>query len=217
MRTLRTATTTAASGMLLAGSIIMAGPASAQDLDCKDFNSQAGAQEHLRENPSDPNGLDGDDNVGLACETFDYDDPARDENPVDRSGSDDGGSDDGGDTGTDDQDCADFATRAEAQAHFDVDPSDPDRLDSDNDGIACESAFPVGNASEGGDGSGSGANGEGGGEPNQQVENMPEGGPELGGDATSGVENTGLLAAGGLALVVGAGGLVLARRNNASV
>lgn len=37
-----------------------------------------------------------------------------------------------------DLDCADFATQAEAQAEFDADPSDPNGLDADSDGIACE-------------------------------------------------------------------------------
>ena len=37
-----------------------------------------------------------------------------------------------------DRDCADFATQAEAQAVLDVDSSDPNRLDADNDGEACE-------------------------------------------------------------------------------
>ncbi|MQA07980.1 MAG: hypothetical protein GEU98_05370 [Pseudonocardiaceae bacterium] len=35
-------------------------------------------------------------------------------------------------------DCADFATPGEAQATLDSDPSDPHRLDADNDGLACE-------------------------------------------------------------------------------
>ncbi|TLW93906.1 excalibur calcium-binding domain-containing protein [Saccharomonospora piscinae] len=37
-----------------------------------------------------------------------------------------------------DLDCANFSTQAEAQAEFDRDPSDPHRLDADDDGIACE-------------------------------------------------------------------------------
>jgi hypothetical protein len=37
-----------------------------------------------------------------------------------------------------DYDCADFATQQEAQAVLNADPSDPNRLDGDNDGIACE-------------------------------------------------------------------------------
>lgn len=37
-----------------------------------------------------------------------------------------------------DLDCADFASQAEAQAHLNADPSDPDGLDADGDGKACE-------------------------------------------------------------------------------
>ncbi|WP_020121844.1 hypothetical protein [Streptomyces canus] len=40
-----------------------------------------------------------------------------------------------------DLDCADFAFQEDAQAEFDLDRSDPDRLDEDqgpDDGIACE-------------------------------------------------------------------------------
>jgi hypothetical protein len=65
-------------------------PAFAQDedprvgLDCSDFNSQAEAQAELRSDPSDPHVLDEDDGPddGIACETYPYDDPARDEIPV---------------------------------------------------------------------------------------------------------------------------------------
>jgi hypothetical protein len=34
--------------------------------------------------------------------------------------------------------CGDFASQAHAQAVLRADPSDPNRLDTDNDGIACE-------------------------------------------------------------------------------
>ena len=37
-----------------------------------------------------------------------------------------------------DLDCSDFATQEEAQAEYNTDPSDPNGLDADNDGIACE-------------------------------------------------------------------------------
>ncbi|SDO46206.1 excalibur calcium-binding domain-containing protein [Geodermatophilus sp. DSM 45219] len=37
-----------------------------------------------------------------------------------------------------DRDCPDFASQAAAQAAFDAVPGDPERLDADNDGIACE-------------------------------------------------------------------------------
>ena len=39
---------------------------------------------------------------------------------------------------TSDRDCKDFATQAEAQAVLDADPSDPNGLDRDNDGMACD-------------------------------------------------------------------------------
>ncbi len=38
----------------------------------------------------------------------------------------------------DDQDCFDFPSQAAAQQHLRQDPSDPDKLDPDGDGIACE-------------------------------------------------------------------------------
>ncbi|MYW70486.1 calcium-binding protein [Streptomyces sp. SID8379] len=37
-----------------------------------------------------------------------------------------------------DKDCADFSSQAQAQAWFDTHPGDPDRLDRDRDGQACE-------------------------------------------------------------------------------
>lgn len=62
--------------------------ADAQDdeelLFCEDFDSQAEAQQHLREDPSDPDELDeeeGEDD-GIACETISYDNPEEDLNPV---------------------------------------------------------------------------------------------------------------------------------------
>lgn len=100
------------------------------DLDCADFGSQAEAQQNLRANPSDPNNLDAEGD-GVACETFDY--PAgtpRDETPVT------GSQQPGGDL-----DCPDFASQPEAQAAYNQDPSDPNRLDADNDGEACEEYF----------------------------------------------------------------------------
>src|SRR5215217_306363 len=41
-------------------------------------------------------------------------------------------------TSTEDLDCASFATQQEAQAELERDPSDPNNLDADNDGEACE-------------------------------------------------------------------------------
>ncbi len=51
-----------------------------------------------------------------------------------------------------DLDCADFATQAQAQAELEADPSDPNGLDADDDGIACETAgLPPGGGGGGGD------------------------------------------------------------------
>jgi endonuclease YncB( thermonuclease family) len=48
-----------------------ASPASAQDRDCSDFDTQAEAQDFFEQaGPGDPHGLDGDDD-GVACETND--------------------------------------------------------------------------------------------------------------------------------------------------
>jgi Excalibur calcium-binding domain len=44
-----------------------------------------------------------------------------------------------------DQNCDDFPSQAAAQAHLDADPSDPDNLDADDDGVACEN-FDYGDA-----------------------------------------------------------------------
>ena len=46
-----------------------AAPAQTGDLDCADFASQADAQAELRANPSDPHGLDGNNDDGIACES----------------------------------------------------------------------------------------------------------------------------------------------------
>jgi len=108
-------------------SLLLAGSATAQEqYDCGDFDSQAEAQRELNRDRSDPSNLDA-DNDGIACETYPYDD--------------NGG---GGGGGNGDLDCADFANQQQAQAEFDRDPSDPNRLDADNDDKACEE-YPYGN------------------------------------------------------------------------
>ena len=40
-----------------------------------------------------------------------------------------------------DRDCSDFASQADAQAALDSQVGDPERLDADDDGIACETQF----------------------------------------------------------------------------
>ena len=94
-------------------------PTTTADLDCADFATQQEAQAELERDPSDPNNLDADGD-GVACETYPY-------------GTGGGGGEGGGDLN-----CADFATHGEAQREYAKDRTDPNNLDADNDGIACE-------------------------------------------------------------------------------
>ncbi len=92
-----------------------------EDLDCADFASQPEAQAELDRDTSDPNGLDADDD-GTACETLapgEMEDGSMMPELADL-------------------DCIDFATQPEAQAVYDEDPTDPNGLDADSDGVACE-------------------------------------------------------------------------------
>src|SRR5687768_5342098 len=50
----------------------------------------------------------------------------------------------------DEIDCSDFASLPEAQTALDADPADPNELDSDGDGIACESLTDWGEVDSGG-------------------------------------------------------------------
>jgi len=74
----------------------------------------------------DPYGLDG-DNDGIACEDL----PSRGESPT-------GGQYDDQVGLAADLNCDDFSTRGQAQAEFAKDRTDPNNLDADNDGQACE-------------------------------------------------------------------------------
>ena len=73
---------------------------------------------------SDPHYLDGDGD-GVACEEQAENQP-DDQLPSVGSGSDS------------DLDCASFATHEQAQRVLEQDPSDPNYLDGDGDGVACE-------------------------------------------------------------------------------
>ena len=103
-----------------------------------------------------------------------------------------------------DLDCPDFSTQAEAQAVYDRDPSDPNNLDADNDGTACES-LPGGAL-------GSGENGGAGGD--QETGAAPAGGVETGAGGTAEDDDSSLLMPVSLAggVVLAAGGVVLVRR-----
>jgi hypothetical protein len=134
---------------MLAMVLLAASPALAQsevnDLQCVDFaNSatQGTAQATYDADPSDPNGLDADGD-GIACEftesagEISYEDgsmifvttagiPAPD-----------------GDTGVQGPACAELGdsgeqAQQEAQALLNQDPSDPNGLDADGDGVPCE-------------------------------------------------------------------------------
>ena len=96
------------------------------DVDCIDFATQPEAQAVLDQDPSDPNGLDADGD-GVACEELPSGGSSPEPSSPEPSSPEPA-----------DLDCVAFATQPEAQAEFDADPSDPNGLDADNDGIACE-------------------------------------------------------------------------------
>ncbi len=110
-----------ATGMMFCAGLLTAAPSEAQDLNCSDFRFQEDAQDELESDRSDPNNLDN-DNDGIACETL----PRR------------GGEVDNGDGTSGDLDCSDFDSQEEAQNELEDNPGDPNNLDADNDGTACE-------------------------------------------------------------------------------
>lgn len=138
----------AASGALV---VAMAGTAlAADDLNCSDFDFQEEAQAVLDADRSDPHRLDGGADGpadGVACESL----PSRGSD--DDAAAEDSGDEDDAPATTpaaepdedvdedEDRDCADFTTQAAAQAALTARSGDPERLDSDDDGIACEQHF----------------------------------------------------------------------------
>lgn len=122
------------------------------DLNCEDFASQAEAQAALREDPSDPNGLDGPPGPvgtgepGVACEgalpgPVDFE-PVANEGVVPGSGVtsvEDVASAPAAQYGqAGDIYCEDFFSREESQAALDAEPGSTSGLDADGDGLACE-------------------------------------------------------------------------------
>lgn len=92
-------------------------------LDCDDVATQRGAQALFEINSEDRFGLDKDGD-GVACEA--------------RPG---GASEDGTKVGAKtaaDLDCVDFASQKAAQTSLREDPADPQGLDPENNGVACE-------------------------------------------------------------------------------
>lgn len=72
--------------LLAAASWLMPVYAAVDDQNCEDFDSQAAAQQHLRDDPTDPDALDP-DNDGVACSVTSYTNTARDTNPVGQAGA----------------------------------------------------------------------------------------------------------------------------------
>jgi micrococcal nuclease len=113
---------------------------SVSDRDCSDFDSQPEAQEVLEDDPSDPNGLDGDYD-GQACEELPggYSSASASAFPSaspSASPSDGGGgrSHNGGAPAPSggDIDCD------QVNGPIPTPPGDPNNLDGDGDGLACE-------------------------------------------------------------------------------
>lgn len=90
------------------------------------------------------------------------------------------------------RDCADFSSQAEAQAALENDPTDPEYLDANHDGVACEDY----DYAAGG-----------------QVGTPPTGGVATGDGSTSGSGGGALpFLVGGVGLVAAGGAAVAARR-----
>jgi hypothetical protein len=97
------------------------------DLTCNDFAGQAEAQGAFDADPSDPHGLDLDQD-GVACEIPFLTPVAENRaaaSPTPAEGR--------------DVDCADFAFQDDAQVVYDRNPGDPYNLDPSGDGYACSS------------------------------------------------------------------------------
>ncbi len=155
----RTRAAVSAAALSTALVVAMAGTAIAmEDLDCGDFSYQEQAQSVLDADRSDPNRLDGGREGsadGVACESL----PQRPEAPtpaaqrvatpaVPRVAP---------ETAprtpettppvqpvaprSDHRGCPDFVTQADAQAALAHGVDDPERLDADDDGLACERYF----------------------------------------------------------------------------
>jgi hypothetical protein len=147
--------------LTLTALLALPGTAFAQDKDCRDFQFQEDAQAVLDQDPSDPHRLDAlseDESDGIACESL----PRRGSASSDESDTDARPVADTEESTTEDRDCADFRSQSAAQAALEARSGDPENLDADDDGIACEEHFGV-------DG--------------QQVQVRPVGGVDTGGDA----------------------------------
>lgn len=80
-----------------------------------------------------------DDSADEDGDGSDEDGGKKDDDKADDKADKDGGDDDKADKG--DRDCADFDSQADAQAAFEESANDEERLDADDDDIACEDHF----------------------------------------------------------------------------
>ncbi|WP_347059655.1 excalibur calcium-binding domain-containing protein [Blastococcus sp. HT6-30] len=125
----------------------------------------------------------------------------------------------------DEHNCENYATQEEAQAFFDADPSDPEGLDADDDGIACED-LPAGDSlpteptqspqpADGDNGGGDDDDDttDGGGMTGGQVTQTPTGGVAAG-DGSALQDGAGIsYVLGGTALAAAGGAAFAARRS----
>ncbi len=121
--------------------------------NCEDFDTQEQAQAFFNNDPGDTNGLDGPPGdaftgePGVACEDLPSGGTGTTaEPPVEATQPTAPGqyvppAEPAPQVTAEDLDCADFASQTEAQAVLDADSTDPNGLDADGDGIACEELF----------------------------------------------------------------------------
>jgi hypothetical protein len=123
------------------------------DLDCTTFETFDEANDYYAEKPDAAEAID-DDNDGIACEVYFGEERrggrANREAAAD-SESDANGSVELAQEADADLDCEDFDTQEEAQAVFDEDPSDPNNLDPNGDGIACALLPPAADSESAGE------------------------------------------------------------------
>ena len=106
----------------------------------------------------------------------------------------------------DSHNCSDYATQQEAQAALEANPSDPDGLDRDDDGIACE-GLPGGNGSDDDDDTdGAGT------DQDEDTDNVPDGGVDAGSGGTADGDINGAAGLAGVGTLLAVGGVVVLRR-----
>lgn len=107
-----------------------------------------------------------------------------------------------------DLDCPDFATQGEAQAVLAADPSDPNRLDANGDGVACESFFGGGSSGTGSTGGTESSDDQGSSPSDSESGTSVSTGSDDGAAPTGGVETGAGGAAGSVAPATDRSGLI---------